>query len=134
MLSIQPSTQRDPDHPAGSGVRGSGQGISRSRYAEQLYGWTAAEILGQSASALVPPEMLEQGQEIIARLRRGERWSGEFVVRRRDGSTFPALVTDSPLRDHLGNLVGIAGVLRLVELHAALPEDVRELLPEAVVS
>jgi PAS domain S-box-containing protein len=81
-----------------------------SRYAEQLYGWTAAEMLGRTASALVPPELLEQGQEVVARLRRGERWAGEFVLRRRDGSTFPALVTNSPLLDGEGDLIGIVGV------------------------
>jgi PAS domain S-box-containing protein len=44
-------------------------------------------------------------------------------------------LTARALADRLNNdLVGIAGVLRLVELYAALPEDLGALLPEAVAS
>jgi PAS domain S-box-containing protein len=42
-------------------------------------------------------------------LREGVPWSGGFPVRRKDGSRFPALVTDSGIyRD--GTLIGIVGV------------------------
>jgi hypothetical protein len=51
-----------------------------------------------------------RGREIMGRLRNGESWSGEFPVRRRDGSQLPVLVTDSPVRDREGNLVAIIGV------------------------
>jgi DNA-binding response OmpR family regulator len=44
-------------------------------------------------------------------------------------------LTARELADRLNNdLTGIAGVLRLVELQDGLPEDVRELLPDAVAS
>jgi DNA-binding response OmpR family regulator len=42
-------------------------------------------------------------------------------------------LTARALADRLNNeLAGIAGVLSLVELHAKIPEDVRELLPDAL--
>src|SRR5687768_13094827 len=55
-------------------------------------------------------EMLERAEEIMSELRAGRSWSGEFVVQRKDGSTFPAMVTDTPVHDEQGNLAGIIGV------------------------
>jgi PAS domain S-box-containing protein len=81
-----------------------------NRAAEALYGWTAAEAVGHSAARLVPTSASQtQVAAIWDALRRGESWSGEFVVQRRDGTTFPALVTNSPVRDATGHLVGFVG-------------------------
>ena len=46
----------------------------------------------------------------MGRLRAAKNWSGEFQVRRRDGTTFTAFVTDSPLLDGQGKLKAIIGV------------------------
>ena len=43
-------------------------------------------------------------------LRKGESWTGEFTVKRKDGAYFTASVTDSPIFDQAGRLVGIVGV------------------------
>ena len=43
-------------------------------------------------------------------LARGATWSGEFEVQRRDGTVFPAHVTDTPLFDAAGSLTGVIGV------------------------
>ncbi|CAI5971977.1 unnamed protein product, partial [Closterium sp. NIES-64] len=50
------------------------------------------------------------GGEIFAALTRGDVWRGEFLVRRRDGSPFHAMVTDTPILDPEGKLVGVIGV------------------------
>ncbi len=78
--------------------------------AEELYGWTAQEAIGRNIAELSVPEVgQEVAAEIMAALRDGVPWSGGFPVRRKDGTLFPALVTDSGIyRD--GNLVGIIGV------------------------
>lgn len=79
--------------------------------AERLYGWSAEEAVGANIIDLTPtPASRVQAMAIMDRLTRGEMWSGRFEVRRRDGSTFPALVTDSPLVDEDGSLIGIIGV------------------------
>lgn len=46
----------------------------------------------------------------MAALSRGESWTGEFWVRHRDGTRFPARVTDMPITDADGKIVGIVGV------------------------
>ena len=82
-----------------------------NQYAGTLYGWPAAEAVGRNIMEVTPAETTyEQAAEIMAQLRAGRAWSGEFVVRRRDGTTFPALVTDTPIHDERGAFIGMVGV------------------------
>jgi diguanylate cyclase (GGDEF)-like protein/PAS domain S-box-containing protein len=79
--------------------------------AERLYGWSSAEALGRTITDLtVPRPQRQQADEILQTLQAGQPWSGRFTVRRRDGSTFPALVTDTGVHDAAGRLVGIVGI------------------------
>ena len=89
----------------------SGKIIFANRFAEQLYGWSAAELLGRNiVEATATQATREQGEQIMRALQQGGAWSGEFMVKRRDGTEFPAFVTDSPLRDQHGALIGIIGI------------------------
>jgi two-component system cell cycle sensor histidine kinase/response regulator CckA len=87
--------------------------------AEALYGWRAEEALGRNVMDVTPAEQTrEQAEGIMASLRAGRSWSGEFVVRRRDGTPFRAYVTDTPVLDAAGRLTGIVGVsVDVSELH-----------------
>ncbi len=79
--------------------------------AEALYGWPADEVMERNILDITPLEALQsQAAEIMRHLRVGESWSGEFLVQRKDGSSFPAIVTDTPVQDEEGNLVAIIGV------------------------
>lgn len=78
--------------------------------AEDLYGWTSEEALGEPITSLSVPEMAQEvAADVMAALREGVPWSGGFPVRRKDGSMFTALVTDSGLY-HDDKLVGIVGL------------------------
>lgn len=82
-----------------------------NRFAERLYGWSADEAVGRTVLDLnVAPAAREVAIAIMERLRAGESWSGEFVLQRKDGSSFPAHVTDSAVHDASGRLVGIVGI------------------------
>jgi PAS domain S-box-containing protein len=88
-----------------------GKIIYWNRAAEELYGWSKEEVMGRPIVEVTPSEeLLARAEEIMSELRAGRSWSGEFVVRRKDGSTFPAMVTDTPVHDEQGTLVGIIGV------------------------
>jgi len=80
-----------------------------NRFAERLYGWRADEVTGRNILEVTPVDAA-RAAEIMTRLGRGESWSGEIELRRRDGSSFPAHVTDSPILDASGALVGVVGV------------------------
>jgi PAS domain S-box-containing protein len=80
-------------------------------YAEKLYGWSREEALGRNVAELVVgPAEAGSADEIMESLRAGDTWEGEFVVRRKDGSTFPAHVTNSLIYDARGRAAGIVGV------------------------
>ncbi len=82
-----------------------------NHYAEVLYGWSAAEVMGRLVVDVVPAASTkEQAAKLMSRLQVGESWSGEFLVQRRDGTTFPAMVFDSPIYNEQGSLIGIVGV------------------------
>src|SRR5918994_1292731 len=88
-----------------------GRIIYWNRAAEELYGWPKEEVMGRPIVEVTPSEeMLERAEEIMSELRAWRSWSGEFVVQRKDGGTFPAMVTDTPVHDEQGNLAGIIGV------------------------
>jgi diguanylate cyclase (GGDEF)-like protein/PAS domain S-box-containing protein len=88
-----------------------GKVIYCNRAAQELYGWSAEEVIGRPIMEVTSSEdLMEQAQEIMTELIAGRSWTGEFVVRRKDGTTFPALVTDTPAYDDEGNLVAIIGV------------------------
>jgi PAS domain S-box-containing protein len=80
-------------------------------FAEKLYGWSAAEALGANVLEITPADATrEQAAEIMTHLTAGKSWSGEFLVRRKDGAVFPAMITDSPIFSEQGELVGMVGV------------------------
>lgn len=88
--------------------------------AERLYGWPAAEAVGQHIMHVtVAEQSQEQAEEILQSLRRGESWSGEFPVHSRGGRTFTAHVANAPIRDANGDIAGIVGVSHELPRRAA---------------
>src|SRR5512142_2688263 len=41
--------------------------------AERLFGYTAAEMIGQSITRVIPPELLHEEADILNKIRNGER-------------------------------------------------------------
>lgn len=89
----------------------SGTVLYWNRFAEVLYGWSAEEAVGKTVIELkAAPDNKSDAEKLMALLQTGETWSGEIVLRRRDGTTFPAYVIDSPVHDDAGTFIGIVGV------------------------
>src|SRR4051794_22389463 len=89
----------------------SGKVVFWNLMAEEIYGWKWNEVIGRPITDLVvPPSAQSDGEKIMEQLRQGKSWTGEFRLRRRDGSEFIGKVTDEPMRDSKGNLIGIIGI------------------------
>jgi PAS domain S-box-containing protein len=88
-----------------------GKIIYWNKFAEKLYQWKSEEVIGKSIYAIaVPPNSQEEAQEIIAGLNKSLYWEGEFVVSRKDGSTFTAQVVDTVINDADGKPATFVGV------------------------
>jgi PAS domain S-box-containing protein len=99
-----------------------------NQFAQKLYGWTAQEAMGRQIMELTTPEgMTEQALEIMSHLRQGESWTGEFNVKRRDGTTFPIQIINSPISDDKGKLIGIVGVSIDITARKRQEESLKEL-------
>jgi PAS domain S-box-containing protein len=102
-----------------------------NKAAESIYGWKAEEVLGLNIINITTvEENKELGLEIMAALQEGKSWSGEFLVKHRDGHHFLAHVTDSCLRDHNGELSVIIGVSSDLTEKKQLEEQKRRLEAE----
>ena len=81
--------------------------------AERMYGWTRDEVLGRVIVDVTPSEISRDlANSILDTLRGGHPWSGEFQVRGKAGNRFDARVTDIPVHDKSGELIGIVGISR----------------------
>lgn len=81
--------------------------------AERIFGYSAAEMIGQSITRVIPPELQYQETEILARVRSGERIDHFETVRvTKDGRRLDVSLTVSPLRDQSGRVIGASKVAR----------------------
>ncbi len=81
--------------------------------AQSLFGYNAAEILGQSVRILMPPGQNVYEPDILHRVGSGERVEYyESVCRHKDGTLIPVSLTLSPVVDDSGRVVGASKIIR----------------------
>ncbi|CAH9120476.1 unnamed protein product [Cuscuta epithymum] len=79
-----------------------------NRMAEQMYGYSAAEALGQSImDLLVDSPDLDFANDIVRRVVAGESWTGQFPVKNKLGIRFSVIVTNTPFYDDDGTAIGL---------------------------
>jgi diguanylate cyclase (GGDEF)-like protein/PAS domain S-box-containing protein len=81
--------------------------------AERLYGYLAAEVMGQAGASLWPPDRRSEHEETCRRALAGETVGQiETEALRKDGGKLPVAVTASPIRDSDEGVIGIAQIVR----------------------
>jgi PAS domain S-box-containing protein len=81
--------------------------------AERLFGYEASEMIGQSITRIIPPELHKEEERILAQLRRNERIDHFETVRvAKDGRLIDISLCVSPLRDKSGQVIGASKVAR----------------------
>ncbi len=84
-----------------------------NRGAERLYGYAAAEAIGQPVTMLMPPDRVGEEPVILGRIRRGEHIEHyESVRRRKDGRLLDVSLTISPIVDEHSQIVGASKIAR----------------------
>lgn len=81
--------------------------------AERLFGYPAAEAVGQHITIIIPPERRDEERMILERLCRGERIEHFETIRvGKDGRRLDISLTVSPIRDATGRVIGASKIGR----------------------
>jgi diguanylate cyclase (GGDEF)-like protein/PAS domain S-box-containing protein len=81
--------------------------------AETLYGYTAAEAIGQPPWFLIPADRAGEGEELSGRAMAGETIRGLQTLRqRKDGTIVDVSLTVAPIREEGGRLIGYSTITR----------------------
>ncbi len=92
--------------------------------ASRVFGYEPDEIIGRSILTLIPPELHHEEEEILRKLRAGQRIEHFETIRvRKNGEQFPISVTISPIRDESGTVVGASKIARDITERKKLEES-----------
>lgn len=95
--------------------------------AERLFGYSAQEAVGRPILLLIPPERYAEEDDILRRVRAGERIVGFETVRQtKQGASIPVSLTVSPVRDASGRIVGASKVVHDITLRKRTEQALQE--------
>jgi two-component system cell cycle sensor histidine kinase/response regulator CckA len=87
--------------------------VSWNPAAERIYGYSSDEAIGRPVAMLVPEDRQEELEEILERLRAGERVESFETTRvAKDGRVIDVSLTISPIPDEDGAIVGSSTIAR----------------------
>jgi len=102
---------------------------------ERTYGWSRDELIGQPIDKIVPPEQLQQQEELAARCKRGEKvLNVEGWRRAKSGEVIPVLLTLSLLTEEEGRSGGIVTIAKDLTEQKRLEEQLRAAVGEATMA
>jgi PAS domain S-box-containing protein len=98
--------------------------LSWNRAASRVFGYKTEEIVGRSILTLIPPELHHEEDEILRRLRAGERIEHFETTRlRKNGERFPISVTISPIKDATGRIIAASKIARDISERKKMDES-----------
>jgi len=101
--------------------------VSWNRGAEDMFGFSEAEAVGQPIEILVPPELREEEKTILQEARAGEKVEHHETVRvTKEGKKIDVSLTISPVRDATGRLVGASNIARDITKQKRAEEELKE--------
>jgi PAS domain S-box-containing protein len=81
--------------------------------ATRIFGYQPDEMIGQSITRIIPRELLQEENEILAKLKRAERIEHFETIRvAKDGRRLDISLSVSPLLDKTGRIVGASKIAR----------------------
>ena len=101
---------------------------SWNRGAEQLYGWSAAEAIGQPLTQIIKNEYTDEttNAKALSDFQTHGVWQGEVSQQHKDGSRFQVMSTVSLVKDSAGKVVGSVGVNRNITQQKAAEAALRQ--------
>jgi len=81
--------------------------------ATRIFGYEPKEMIGQSIIKIIPPELRQEEDEILAKLKRGEHIAHYETVRlAKDGRRLNISLSVSPVFDKTGRIIGASKIAR----------------------
>ena len=106
--------------------------MSWNAAAERMFGYTPEEMIGESIRKLIPADRQDEEDEVLSRLRRGEKIDHfETLRQHRDGTLIPISLTVSPMFDARGRVVGASKIARDISDRRMAERERERLLAEA---
>lgn len=100
---------------------------SWNRGAEQLYGYSAGEVIGKEIDLLIPNDRRREVAEYRDRIVRGDRVLSVDTVRlRHDGTSVDVSLTVSPVFSSDDDVIGISKIARDISERIKLEREIRE--------
>jgi len=95
--------------------------------AEQIYGYTAAEIIGRNVSVLCPPDRPDEIPGILEKIRHGQLVEYfESVRMTKDGRRLNMSISVSPIYDADGGVVGASAIGRNITAQKKIEDQLRQ--------
>ncbi len=86
---------------------------SWNRAAERMFGYSAAEAIGQSIRMIIPEDRQVEEDMVLGRIRAGQGVTHfETIRQRKDGTQVPISLTVSPIYDDAGHIIGASKIAR----------------------
>jgi PAS domain S-box-containing protein len=102
---------------------------SWNKSAERIFGYQASEIIGQPVNVLIPADRQTEEDEILEKLKRGERVEHFETIRvRKNGTPVNISLTISPIRNYEGEIVGASKIAREITEQKRLEAEQERLL------
>ena len=106
-----------------------GEITSWNQAAERIFGYSAAEAIGKNIRMIIPPERWAEEEDVLARIRRGERVDHFETIRRaKDGHLINVSLVISPVKDENGTIIGASKVARDITERKAMEQERERLL------
>src|SRR5271166_2164348 len=81
--------------------------MSWNRGAEKMFGYSAAEAIGQHITLIIPAERHTEEDHVLAQIRRGQKIDHFETIRQaKDGRKVDISLSVSPVKDAEGRIIG----------------------------
>ena len=81
--------------------------------ATKTYGYTEEEMMGQHISKIIPEEKLEEYDEVMKKISKGQKIKAFQTLRKtKNGSLIDVSLSVAPIKNHLGNILGASVIAR----------------------
>jgi len=100
--------------------------------AQRMFGYTPEQMIGESIRKLIPADRQAEEDEVLARLRRGDKVDHfETLRQHRDGTLIPISLTVSPIFGDDGRVIGASKIARDISYKRAAEAERERLLAMA---